>query len=83
MGIPFICTDNGAVQDYPFPTTNLVLVPVGNPSIIASRIRGISRRLTEGMGQIPDAEREERLRYFSLDREKSEWTAIIDKVLEI
>lgn len=83
MGIPFISTDNGAVQDYPFPKTNLVLVPVGNPSIIASRIRSISCRLAEGMGQIPDVEREERLRYFSTDREQSEWTAIIDKVLEI
>lgn len=82
MGIPFISTDNGAVSDYPFPKTNLVLVPVGNPAIIASRIRIISRWLAEGMGKISDAEREERLRYFSIDREKSEWTAIIDKVLE-
>ena len=82
MGIPIITTDNGAIIDYPFPKTNVVYVPVGNPVMIARCIRGIIRNLSSGQGEISSMEREERLRYFSPEREKKEWVLIINKVLK-
>ena len=82
MGIPLISTDNGAISDYPFPMTNTVLVPVGNPSYTASCIREISRRLIDGAVQFSAEEQEERMRYFSAQRERMEWASVIDKVLD-
>lgn len=81
MGIPIITTDNGAIIDYPIPKTNVAFVPVGNPIMIARCIRGIIRNLSSGQGEISYMEREERLRYFSTERERKEWVSIINKVL--
>lgn len=81
MGIPLISTDNGAIMDYPFSKTNVAFVPVGNSVMIAGCIREIYRRLSSGQGLLSTSEREERLQYFSLDRERTEWLLVIDKVL--
>ena len=82
MGIPIITTDNGAIVDYPFPKTNVVFVPVGNPVMIAKYIRGIVRNLSLGQGEIPCIELEQRLQYFSIERERKEWVSVINKVLK-
>lgn len=82
MGIPIITTDNGAIIDYPFPKTNVAFVPIGNPVMIARCIRGIFRNLSSGQGEMSCIEREQRLQYFSIERERKEWVTVINKVLE-
>lgn len=82
MGIPIITTDNGAIIDYPFPKTNVAFVPIGDPVMIARCIRGIIRNLSTGQGELSCIEREQRLQYFSTERERKEWATVINKVLE-